>query len=291
MLTWARADAAGGGLYAAPGLAVGGLRITLAPQAELRLPWRQRGSVLHGTLGRALERACGGGHGRRPGRAPCAGDCAYRSIFQPGGPPPFVLRPPLEADLVFGPARPLSFEMRLLGRACRQRLALAAAWGGVRRLNGVPVTCARVDDLGEAPLAMAAAGASPAGAMTVAFLSPTELKRGGALQPVPTPAALIASVCGRIADLCRAYGDAPWDADHAALRALAAAAAVTAAEGGWQRDFRRSASNGHRHALGGFVGTITYAGLAPPLLPLLRMGALLNVGHAAAWGHGRFEVA
>lgn len=115
-------------IYTAPPLRMSRLRFELRPRTALTLAPERRAEVLYGALGTILRRtACDPGC---PGADSCTHrhDCAYAQIFEPAAPPDarfgakearkaFLFRPPLDTDPLFGPLRPLIFELRLFGEA------------------------------------------------------------------------------------------------------------------------------------------------------------------------------
>ncbi|HXH38709.1 MAG TPA: hypothetical protein VNN08_08785, partial [Thermoanaerobaculia bacterium] len=115
-------------LYTPPPLRMSRLRFELRPRTTLTLAPERRGEVLYGAFGTILRRtAC---EAACPGADSCthSQDCAYAQIFEPASPlgarfgakearKAFLFRPPLDADPVFSPLRPLIFELRLFGEA------------------------------------------------------------------------------------------------------------------------------------------------------------------------------
>jgi hypothetical protein len=115
-------------IYAPPPLRISRLRFELRPRTALTLAPERRGEILYGAFGTILRRtacdpACSGADSCTQRH-----DCAYAQIFEPAAPvdarfganegrKAFLFRPPLDVNPLFGPLRPLIFELRLFGDA------------------------------------------------------------------------------------------------------------------------------------------------------------------------------
>jgi hypothetical protein len=133
--------------------------------------------------------------------------------------------------------------------------------------------------------------AAAEGSLTLRFLSPTALARGG--QPVRRPEfpAVWHAVQLRLSTLRLAHGAGRPAIDYrATLRAAEAVRLVhwEAAERSWHR---YSQAQRQRVPMRGFVGEARYAGPVAPFLPALRLGSLVGVGDNCAFGQGAYEVA
>ncbi len=285
-------------MYAPPRLSILPLRVRLRLGAALPWPQRERGNTLRGAVGMALAaQAC------TPG---CAGQltcsdwraCAYARVFRPQWsvpgrqgfcPSPYLLRPPLDDDSGYGAGQEFDFELRLLGRAMEDAATVNRALASLRRVRDTPVEVLNIEPGSVIQLENLAAGPAASSA-DVTFLTPTELKTRDETADLPTFPLLIKHLTGRLADLCRSCGAAPWTADLGGLRRLAEQAEITTWRGAKVRSYRHSSASGQTHPVGGVIGTVRYSGMDPVLWPLLRMGEQIHVGHGAAWGHGWFTV-
>jgi hypothetical protein len=220
---------------------------------------------------------------------------AYREWFEPKSqagpsgladpPRPFVFRAAhLEGRAVAaGEAFHIGFhhfDMR------RPRLALLEAV--FARL--LPAALSRIDGT-EAPLPLPLDPASgPATRVRVAFLTPTEIKAGGALADEPVFEVLAARARDRIATLANLYGDGPVPLDFAGFAERAAQIRMTRCDLRRVAATRRSARTGQVHPLGGFIGEAEYRGDLREFLPFLRAAQWTGVGRQTAWGKGAIAV-
>lgn len=265
---------------------------------ELRLPLAARGNALRGAFGMALAgQACAPECG---GLLLCAQreSCVFARVFKPqwtvpgrqgGCPAPYIVRPPLEETISFPGSRSVAFGVRLLGHAIADLDAVRLALQAMVAIDGIPIENVAVTPLGRVNLGDYAAEGSTCTRAEVTYLTPTEMREQGRVAEIPSFPVLVKHIAGRLADLCRSCGDAPWGADLAAIHRLAETATITGWHGRKMRSFRKSAVTGELQPLGGFVGVVRYSGIAPELWPLLRAGEEIHVGRAAAWGNGWFE--
>ncbi len=120
----------------------------------------------------------------------------------------------------------------------------------------------------------------------VRFVTPTELKSGGAVVERPEFAALFGRIRDRVSTLRALYGNGPLDVDFRAMGERAAR--VRLARWVWARQeaSRVSAKTGQRHSVGGFVGQAEYEGELGEFLPWLRAARWVGVGRQTVWGKG-----
>jgi hypothetical protein len=303
------------------------LEFRLRPRRPLRMSLEERGNALRGGFGTAFRQlAC---DPSCPGAAHCSRrqECAYACIFEPTWPEaasrlgtfdvprPFVFRPPLRTDPEFSPARPLLFELRLLGQAIhsyeffiRAFQILAERGLGHARVpfDLISVASLRwegatgallVEDghlTGTAPLPLdfqvCMAQPRRGGATCIEFLTATLLKENGIELRVPTFAALVKRLRDRISHLCLAYEGMEWEADYGAIGETASRAVIASEKGHWEARSRISSRTGQRTHLCGFFGLVTYEQVDPELWPLLLVGQEIHLGRHAAWGNGWFRL-
>ena len=124
----------------------------------------------------------------------------------------------------------------------------------------------------------------------VTFLTPTELKIGGAVLRAPRFDALFRRARDRVAGLIALYQDPAstlsGDLDFRGMGDRAAAVITTAADFREVEYERRSARTGQRHSLGGFTGEAEYEGALTEFLPWLEAAFWTGVGRLTVWGNG-----
>jgi CRISPR/Cas system endoribonuclease Cas6 (RAMP superfamily) len=127
--------------------------------------------------------------------------------------------------------------------------------------------------------------------ISVAFLTPTELKVGGGLAPTPEFGALFARARDRVATIQSMYGGHRMDCDFQALGAQAAGVRMTRCELRHVAVQRTSTRTGQTHSLGGFVGEAEYEGEGLEVfVPWLKAAEATGVGRQTTWGKGEIRV-
>jgi hypothetical protein len=127
-------------------------------------------------------------------------------------------------------------------------------------------------------------------AVTLRFLTPTELKAEGRVADEPQFRYLFARLRDRIATLLALYGSGPPALDFRALGERAAAVELERSDLTWEYAARKSTSTGQTHPLGGFTGTAEYRGPLAEFLPWLRAARWAGVGRQTVWGKGDVRV-
>lgn len=122
--------------------------------------------------------------------------------------------------------------------------------------------------------------------LVVRFLTPTELKAGGAAVEKPAFGVLLGRLRDRISTLRSFYGSGPLDVDFRGLGQRARAIQLSRADLKWEQTLRRSGRTGQVHALGGFTGEAEYRGAVSEFLPWLQAGYWVGVGRHTVWGKG-----
>jgi CRISPR-associated endoribonuclease Cas6 len=238
-------------------------------------------------------------------------------------PRPYVVRAPLGEKIAL-PGDLFTWEATLIGRAIEHMPYFALAWRamghhGVGRdsgrfdllrveavdLEGAAVATVYEGEGNRLSPAAAVIGASEVAAwmaarvtdmeaqlqaLEVRFLTPTALKSGGELAPVPHFPILWNSVQRRLSTLRMAHGAGLPAIDFAVSIRLAREVRLeewNARELTWERYSRRQRQ---RVPMGGFVGVARYAGDTAPFLPALKLGTLVGVGENATFGQGHYEI-
>jgi hypothetical protein len=131
----------------------------------------------------------------------------------------------------------------------------------------------------------------PVDAITVEFLTPTELKSREEVAPEPAFPILFARVRDRIGTLQALYGSGPMDIDFRAMAERASAVQMTANDMHFRDAARHSSRTGQRHAIGGFIGSAEYEGPLTQFMPWLEAASFAGVGRQTTWGKGEIRVA
>ena len=121
--------------------------------------------------------------------------------------------------------------------------------------------------------------------LRIRFVTPTEWK--GADHSFGQ---LLRRARDRVSTLRALYGDGPLDLDFAAMGAAADAVCTTGSDLRHIDVDRRSTRTGQVHPLGGFAGTVDYAGDLAPFVPLLEAGTWTGIGRHTVWGQGQIEI-
>ena len=127
-------------------------------------------------------------------------------------------------------------------------------------------------------------------AITVEFLTPTELKSREEVSPEPAFPILFARVRDRICTLQALYGSGPMDIDFRAMAERASLVRMTAVDMHFRNAARRSSRTGQRHAIGGFIGSAEYEGPLTEFIPWLEAATFTGVGRQTTWGKGEIRV-
>ncbi len=285
------------------------LRCELRPVTTLTLAEEHRGEKLYGAFktilyrGSCLSRCNSGGH---------RSDCLYAMLFESQDPKGFLFRPSLGGPAELSPRRPLVFELRLFGQAISmaplfidilKRLEKhgledrAVELTSVRSLDWLGTRAHLLVDegrpTGEDPLPldfgqMPGEDATPRSAR-LEYLTPTYVKHHRLVQRVPTLQAVVCRIRDRLARLCQLWEGQEWQADGAAIEALAANVRPLHT-GQWLEHKRHSTRTDRQMPVEGFRGTATYEPVSPALWPLLRIGQEIHIGQHVVWGNGMYRI-
>jgi len=300
------------------------LRFTFTAREAIHFPEGQASNILRGAFGTIFRRlACNPGC---PGTAQCdrRASCAYARIFEPGAPQnaatgygdwprPFVFRSTHLEGQTIRPAADFHFDLNLFDTHVPAALFFALAFAEVSR-DGLGPSRGRADllnvtqmDESGAAVACVFDGAAPGPAaeplrlsldppqerverVIVRFVTPTEIKGGGALADRPEFGVLLPRLRDRISALSKLYGDSSLEMDFRSFAGRAAVVKMTRCEISHASRWRRSSRTGAVHPLGGFVGEADYEGDLTEFLPYLRAAKWTGVGRQTAWGKGELSV-
>jgi hypothetical protein len=230
--------------------------------------------------------------------------------------PPFVIEAPYRARHTYRPRERLGFDVLLIGRAIAylpyfllafeelgrvgighppgryvlQRISAVHPWRDEQELayDGVEVRVGSHDLTASYADVAACACALPADQLTLHFLTPTRIKYRDRYVAQPDFHVLVRALLRRLSTLAACHCNTAWPGDARALIAAAERVDTTHAAVSWVDWDRFSGRQQQRVPLGGFVGEMTYAGDLAAFRPLLAMGALVHIGKATVFGHGRY---
>lgn len=304
-------------------------RFVLEAIDELRMPAYQ-GSTFRGGLGHVLKRlVCFAPDARACVPCGRRIDCPYGYLFAttappdiPGLhglreiPPPFVIEAPSGEPRRYHPGEQLGFDLVLIGRAIGylpyflmafQELGRAGVgrpsgryalrsihacrpWGTEQQIfDGAEVRPAAEPSVSWPEVADRAA-LLPADRLTLRFLTPTRIKYQRGYVERPEFHMLLRALLRRISALALFHCGERWPGDARALIAAADPVRIAGAQLRWVGWERFSGRQQQRIQLGGFAGEITYHGDLAPFREYLALGALVHVGKAAVFGHGRYDI-
>ena len=151
------------------------------------------------------------------------------------------------------------------------------------------------DEVGRPPLVLNLApdldpDAATVERVRVRFLTPTELKSGGALTKRPEFAVLFGRLRDRVSTLRALYGAGALEVDFRELGERAARICMGHCQLQWEKVERKSGRTGQTHPLGGFTGEAEYEGSLGEFLPWLRAARWVGVGRQTVWGKGDVRV-
>lgn len=234
-------------------------------------------------------------------------------------PPPFMIEAPAGPPRVYRPGEPLGFDLLLVGRAIGylpyfllafqelgragigqppgryvlQRISAIHPWRDEQALiyDGVDMRLGGPDLSVSWAAAAERAAMLPADALTLRFLTPTRIKYRQGYVVQPAFHVLLRALLRRLSALALFHCGEPWPGDPRALIAAAEQVTIAGAELRWIDWERFSGRQRQRVLLGGFVGEISYCGDLAPFREFLMLGALVHVGKATVFGHGRYQIA
>ncbi|MBV8068896.1 MAG: CRISPR system precrRNA processing endoribonuclease RAMP protein Cas6 [Acidobacteriaceae bacterium] len=275
-------------------------RVEFEAQDRLELRAGEEANLFRGALGAALRHLscnCDSSPAQHGGHSE---GCAYARLFEPvwrdgpGGyrnaPRPFVLRCNNNAQEIM-PGKTFTLDVFLFDirespwAILQEAFTIAAANGfGPARARARSVTLRPAD-----PVRLPITGTPGHGHLRLHFATPTELKEAGSVIDRPHFPTLIHRLAERTRALGRLYQG--WTHDASGYK-FTEVAEVKLLDCEWTRTdiFRRSASNGEVHSIGGFVGRASYCGPVGRFLPLLEIARWTGVGRQTVWGKGEVRV-
>ena len=264
-------------------------RLRFSFQAEGRVHFaKMAANTLRGAFGYALRAI--------------AGD-EFETIFTPGAagphpsgladlPRPFVFRSAHLDGATIEPGQSFQFDVNLFETRRPLGGIFAAAFELMgQRGIGPGSSQLLLRAVETTPLVLSLAPCpTPIDAVSVEFLTPTELKWQEQAVSEPLFPILFARVRDRIATLRALYGGGALDIDFRAMGDRASAIRMTASGIRYIEAARLSSRTGQRHPIGGFAGWAHYEGPLAEFLPWLQAAAFTGVGRQTTWGKGEIRV-
>lgn len=272
------------------------LRISFAPSGGgLRIAEGKGSDFMRRILGRTLEEL--GSHGD--------GDCAevFQAVYgraEEGGPSgfrdpvrPIVIRAEGLDGVRFVDGQRVSFsiynfaaELPVEGAVRRAFAVLGGAGIGEERRKLADVVVKAEEE--RRVRLDARAGVRR---IRVRFLTPTELKSGGAVLQHPEFPVLFARARDRVSRLQEAFQGGGLQVDYQRLGDLSLDVECARADVADGRRIRaHNGETGRSYDLGGFTGEAEFAGVLDELVPFLEVCEWTGVGRQTVWGHGALQV-
>jgi len=257
-------------------------RFHFRAEGRVRFPPGQGTNVIRGAFGWLLRES--------------ASPVDYARLFEPraeGGPSgladpprPFVLRAAHLDGGSFEAGEEFSFDVHAFDvRNPTLELFRAAFEAVADKGLGPERGRALVERVEEEAMTLTLDAGTAAERVMVRFVTPTELKGGGAEFAV-----LFARVRDRLSTLRALYGDGPLEIDFRGMGERAREVRLVRSELEWERRVRRSSRTGQVHPIGGFTGSAEYAGVLGEFVPWLEAARWVGVGRQTVWGKGEIHV-
>ena len=285
-------------------LEVAALDFHFRARQQMRMPGYM-GSAWRGGFGHALRRAvCVTGLPTCPG---CLfeASCVYPYLFEtaPGGedgilagcydrvPNPFVLAPPWDEGRLMPAGGETGLRLALIGRAV-EHAGFASQAVIEAGLRGLGPDRGALDLSSVEPVTPPPIGPGP-DRVEIELLTPLRLVEAGRLvgPAALRPRHLLLALLRRVSTLAERHGSAPLDLDSRALKEVAEAAELAAADLRWVEWARYSGRQQALLKMGGVMGSLSLplAGLEP-FWPFLWLAPWVHVGKGATMGLGAMRV-
>jgi len=132
--------------------------------------------------------------------------------------------------------------------------------------------------------------AQPITGASIRFLTPTELRKSQPTAEPPPFVVVLSRLRDRISNLLTLYGAGKPDFDFSGLSARAQSVTIERSALTNRVTSRFSGRSSQEHPIGGFLGTIDYAGDLTEFVPFLQAGQWTGVGRHTVWGNGQMEI-
>jgi len=302
-----------------------GFNFHLHPVEEIILP-NFKGSTLRGGFGNAFKRVVCALKKSECHDCLLKEKCIYAYVFEtipppdtkymrkyPSAPHPFIIEPPLEDKTVYDSNEDMVFRLILIGRAIdylpyfiytfdelgkigigrqRGKYKLKEVWSENERIYDSGGSIKKVTEQSSITISFDYDQTDdPDEEILIRFITPTRIVFNGHLTVDLEFHILIRNLLRRIALLSYFHcsGD-PGCIDFKRIISEASKVRMVERNLVWHDLERYSFRKKMRMKLGGFVGSIRFAGNIRPFMPLLKAGEILHVGRATAFGLGKYEI-
>ncbi len=277
----------------------------------IHFPPGKSGNILRGAFGNILRKiVCAPDCPGAP-QCPNRASCFYARMFEPAAlapgpsglgdwPRPFVFRAMHLGGRTIEPGEPFFFDLNLfeMRQPAIERLALAfaeLARTGIGPGRGrAELSAAAVIPHGEGsengPIRIELSKAAAASHLRIRFVTPTELKSGGAILDRPEFGVLASRIRDRVSILRELYDAGPLEIDFRAFGERASLVRMARCEIEHVPLSRRSSRTGQEHPIGGFVGEAEYEGDVGEFVPYLIAAKWTGVGRQTVWGKGEIAI-
>jgi len=126
--------------------------------------------------------------------------------------------------------------------------------------------------------------------LTIEFLTQTRLKHQGRFIRQPVFQVVFRRLLGRLSSLARFHCGAPMELDFRGLIEQAASIRLVQDDTRWTRWQRYSSRQDRRMEWEGIIGRAIYEGEFVPFWKFLKFGELVQVGHGATFGLGKYRI-
>jgi len=301
-------------------------RFSLSAVDRLELP-SYKGSVLRGGFGHVFKSIVCSLRAKDCDSCMLRSSCIYAYVFEtpppnnaemmrlyPSAPHPFVIEPHESADAVYEPGAQLVFNLILIGKAIDYLPYFVYTFvelgkRGLGRLRGKYSvdTVASVDRESRPMVVYDDQSGTmdesfhrfrladllpekPPSAVTLELVTPTRIRFEGNLSDRLDFHVLMRALLRRISSLSYFHCGEKLDIDFRETIARARDVATTRHELRWV-DWQRYSGRQKRHmTLGGVVGQVQYDGELADFVPFIRLGEIVHVGKACAFGLGKYRV-
>jgi hypothetical protein len=230
------------------------------------------GNTIRGAIGSAL---CGLG-------SPAYGG-AFKVEAAESVPNPYAISVPFAPETHYKSGETLGFALTLFGKACDYGEAFIAAANNM--CNGRLENCALDSCELEFDRVWSDAGAEsipPADAITVSFVTPTEIQNSRPLITELTFEMFIDSLFGRIGNIIDNYTDGEFVLPYALIMRKPLVAA--------EYSLKPAIFKTNGQPINGFLGNVTYIGSVTRYLPYIDLGSQLHIGKKTTRACGEYRL-
>jgi CRISPR-associated endoribonuclease Cas6 len=214
----------------------------------------------------------------------------------------------------FNPGDEVSFELILIGRAQEffpyfvvalrevDRIGRGRRTVELQRIEALPAVSGEARVVYDASDNLVRGGADsitledcaalplPQAPLTIEFLTQTRLKHEGRFIRQPIFQVVFRRLLGRLSSLARFHCSTPLEVDFRGLIEQAASIRLVHDDTRWTQWQRYSSRQDRRMEWEGIIGRAIYEGDITPFWSFLKFGELVQVGHGATFGLGKYRI-